>query len=75
MDAIEEQLQEGESGLRDEDKWLMEVDLDDLTSGTNGEREVYWLLAVRAARERYRLQASRNRRRHGCCRQTTREGF
>ena len=51
--------------MREKDKWLMEVELDDLTSGTNGEREVYWLLAVRAARERYRLQTSGRRRHRG----------
>ena len=58
IDAIEEQLAEGHEGLREEDKWLMEVDLDDLTCPISGDKEVYWLLAVRAARERFWLQSN-----------------
>jgi hypothetical protein len=54
QEAIEHQLELGGEGLREEDKWMMEVNLGDLSDGT-GERECYWLLAIRAARERRRL--------------------
>ena len=39
-DAIDEQLAAGTEGLRMEDKWLMEVDLNDLTGYTKGEKDV-----------------------------------
>ena len=65
MDAIEEQLLEGPESLREEDKWLLEVDLDDISGVTTGEKEVYWLLAVQAARERFRQEHySRSTRRN-----------
>ena len=71
MDAIEEQLAEGVDGLREEDKWLMEVDLDAISEHSTGEKEVYWLLAVQAARERFRSMVDRRSRR---CSSDTREG-
>ncbi len=54
MEEIEHQLELGGEGLREEDKWMMEVNLGDLSEGT-GERECYWLLAIQAAREHQRL--------------------
>ena len=47
---IEDQLELGEEGLEEEDKYLLEINLDDLTT-TSGETQTYWLLAIRAARE------------------------
>ena len=47
---IEKQQELGVSGLLQEDKYLMEVNLEDLER-TSGEREEYWLLAIRAARK------------------------
>jgi hypothetical protein len=61
MEAIEEQLALGSDGLREEDKWLLEIDLDDLDGHTTGEREVYWLLAIDAARRRFRLGRQQRR--------------
>jgi hypothetical protein len=55
MEDIEEQLLLGADGLWEEDKWLLEIDLDDLDGNTTGEREVYWLMAIVAARDRFRL--------------------
>ena len=55
---IEKQQELGENGLLQEDKFLMEVNLDDLET-TSGEREEYWLLAIRAAREACALRAQR----------------
>ena len=46
---IEEQQDLGEDGLLQEDQFLMEINLEDLES-TSGERQEYWLLAIRAAR-------------------------
>ena len=47
--TIEKQQDLGEDGLLQEDQFLMEVNLEDLEF-TSGERQEYWLLAIRAAR-------------------------
>jgi len=47
---IEEQQDRGFGGLLEEDQFLGEVNLGDLES-SSGERQEYWLIAVRAARE------------------------
>ncbi len=57
QEEIEHQLELGGESLREEDKWMMEVNLGDMSEGT-GERECYWLLAVQAAREHRRLSAA-----------------
>ena len=46
---IEEQRDLGKEGLREEDEYLMEINLDDLEH-SSGETQQYWLLAIRAAR-------------------------
>lgn len=56
---IEKQQELGENGLLEEDKYLVEVNLEDLET-TSGEREEYWLLAIRAAREACRLRGQYN---------------
>ena len=48
--AIEEAKCKGVDGLAEEDRWLMEVRLDDLDV-TSGEDQEYWLLAYQAALE------------------------
>ena len=55
---IEKHQELGEEGLLEEDKYLLEVNLEDLET-TNGERQEYWLLAIRAAREACRLRRTR----------------
>ena len=40
---IEKHQELGEEGLLEEDKFLLEVNLEDLET-TNGERQEYWLL-------------------------------
>jgi hypothetical protein len=55
---IEEQLEMEGDGLLDEDQWMMEVNLGDMEH-TSGEREQYWLVAIRAAWEAARLQWQR----------------
>ena len=47
---IEEQMDQGFDGLLEEDQFLGEVNLEDLEN-TSGERQEYWLVAMRAARE------------------------
>ena len=47
---IERQQELGIEGLLDEDNFLEEVRLEDLES-TNGDRQEYWLLAIKSARK------------------------
>ena len=55
------QLDLGGEGMAEEDKYLLEINLDELDS-TSGEAQEYWLLAIQAAREsmRLRLQQQNN---------------
>eukprot|EP00956_Cyclotella_meneghiniana_P010714 scaffold14988_cov36-Cyclotella_meneghiniana.AAC.1 len=57
--AVEEQQELGETNLREEDKWLLEVNLSDLDE-SSGVREAYWVLAIEMARKRFEI-ARRNR--------------
>jgi hypothetical protein len=50
MQEIEEQREMGTDGLLEEDQWLLEINLGDLEEGS-GEREQYWLVAIKAVRE------------------------
>ncbi len=52
---IEEEIDKGWNDLMEEDDSLAEVNLEDLES-TNGERQEYWLVAIRAAWEASRLR-------------------
>ena len=55
MDEVEYHQQElGGEGLREEDQWLLEVNLEDLEHN-NGEREAYWVLTIETAREHRRI--------------------
>ena len=58
MDEVEHQQELGGDGLREEDQWLLEVNLEDLEHN-NGEREAYWVLAIETAREHHRLLQQR----------------
>ena len=58
---IEEQIELGGAGLEENDKFLLEINLEDLAI-TSGETQTYWLLAIRAAREGRRLRAKRAQR-------------
>ena len=53
--AIEQQKELGGDGLAEHDKWMLEVNLDDLER-TTGETQYYWLVAVQAARETFNLR-------------------
>lgn len=54
-DALEEQLELGEEELAEEDRFLLEINLDDLDNST-GEDQTYWLLSLQAAREARQLR-------------------
>ncbi|KAL7478389.1 hypothetical protein ACHAWX_000118, partial [Stephanocyclus meneghinianus] len=56
MEDIEEQLVIGGEGLKEEDKWLLEVTLDKLDGETTGGKEAYWVLAITAYRESFHLK-------------------
>ena len=55
---IEEQMEMGTTGLLKEDQWMMKVNLGDMEN-SSGEKEEYWLLAIRAAREAATLTRQR----------------
>ena len=52
---IEKQQELGTDSLEEEDKYLMEINLEDLEN-TSGKNQQYWLLAIRVARELGRLR-------------------
>ena len=52
---IEAQMEQGWSDLLEEDQYLAEVNLEDLKH-SSGEKQQYWLLAIRAAWEVSRLR-------------------
>ena len=66
-EAILDQLYIGEEGLAEEDKYLLEINLDDLES-TSGIKQHYWLLAIKAARKWQELQMREERGSVGTCR-------
>ena len=52
---IETQIQLGGEGLEPEDRFLLEINLEDLET-SSGETQEYWLMAILAAREAALLQ-------------------
>ncbi len=55
---IERQRKLVDAGLLEEDKYLAEVNLEEMASSL-GERQHYWLLAIQTARKNYELRAQR----------------
>jgi hypothetical protein len=55
---IERQRELGGSGLFEEDKYLAEVNLEEMAT-SSGEWQHYWLLAIQTARNHYTLRAQR----------------
>ena len=53
---IECQQELSETGLLEEDKYLAEVNLEDMAT-SSGERQHYWLLAIQTARNHFTLKA------------------
>ena len=58
---IEKHQELGTDSLEEGDKYLMDINLEDLEN-TPGENQQYWLLAIRAARESSRLRAQNRTR-------------
>ena len=52
---IEDQIEMGGGGLEESDKYLFEINLEDLET-TSGETQEYWLLAIKSAREAHILR-------------------
>ena len=52
---IERQRELGDAGLLEEDKYLAEVNLEEMAT-SSGERQHYWLLAIQTARNHYTLK-------------------
>jgi hypothetical protein len=52
---IDRQLEADTDGLLEEDQYLAEVNIENLENSA-GERQEYWLLAIRAARKACRLR-------------------
>ena len=55
LEEIEHQRDLGNAGLLEEDKYLAEVNLEEMAS-SSGERQHYWLLAIQTARNHYALR-------------------
>jgi hypothetical protein len=49
----------GEEGLAKEDRFLLDINLDELDNST-GEDQTYWLLALQAARDARQLLVQQN---------------
>ncbi len=48
--VVERQRELGDAGLLEEDKYLVEVNMEDMET-TLGERQHYWVLAIKTARK------------------------
>ena len=55
---IERQRELGDARLLEEDKYLAEVNLEEMATSL-GERQHYWLLAIQTARNHYTLKTQR----------------
>ena len=58
---IERQRELGDAGLLEEDKYLSEVNLEEMAT-SSGERQHYWLLAIQTARNHHTLKMQRESR-------------
>ena len=62
--ALEDQLELGEEGLEEDDRFLLEINLDELDT-SSGEDQAYWLLALEAARDTRAIRLSQASRANG----------
>ena len=70
---IERQRDLGNAGLLEEDKYLAEVNLEEMAT-SSGERQHYWILAIQTARIHYALRAQRESQQMAQCDTTGEEG-
>ena len=47
---IEEQIEKGSEGLDEQDRYLLDINLEDLET-SSGQDQYYWLVAIQAVRE------------------------
>jgi dimeric dUTPase (all-alpha-NTP-PPase superfamily) len=59
LQEIETQMEQGGDDLPEQDAWMLEVNLGNLATST-GEREAYWLLAIKSDQEQARLSQAQN---------------
>ena len=52
---IERQIEQGREGLDKQDRYLLEINLEDLEK-SSGEEQYYWMISIQAAREFRRLK-------------------
>jgi hypothetical protein len=50
-----DQIESGGAGLREEDMYLLDINLDNLDT-SSGEDQTYWLLSFRAARVAFQVR-------------------
>ena len=55
LQAIEQQIELGGENLGEDDKWMLEINSEELET-SSGERECYWLIAIQSARARFSLR-------------------
>ena len=70
---IERQRDLGNAGLLEEDKYLAEVNLEEMAT-SSGERQHYWILAIQTAWIHYALRAQRESQQMAQCDTTGEEG-
>ena len=70
---IECQRELGDAGLLEENKYLTEVNLEEMLTSL-GERQHYWLLAIQTARTHYTLRARQEPQQMAQCETTREEG-
>ena len=71
---IEHQQELGEAGLLEDDKYLAEVNLEEMAT-SSGERQHYWLLAIHTAQNHYALKAQRESQKTAQSETTREEGM
>ena len=52
---IETQIDKGAEGLGEQDQWMLDLNLNNIEQ-SSGEQETYWLIAIKASRERHHIQ-------------------
>ena len=55
---IEDQMEQGSEGLDEQDRYFLDINLEDLET-SSGEDQYYWLVAIQAAREHRAIKQRR----------------
>jgi hypothetical protein len=59
LQEIEAQIEQGGGSLEEQDKWMLEINTDNLSTSSD-EKESYWLIAIQSARARFRIRQTHN---------------